>query len=123
MRISDWSSDVCSSDLGAHGDTLALVETLGLIREGWNGYNVLHFAAARMGGLMLGYATDGGVKAVAAAKPKLLFSLGADEVDYSAFPDSFKVYVGHNGEKGAHAGDVSLPGGAWGNREEWGGGK
>src|SRR3546814_12718170 len=55
---------------GAHGDTLALVETLGLIREGWNGYNVLHFAAARMGGLMLGYATDGGVKAVAAAKPK-----------------------------------------------------
>src|SRR3546814_2950227 len=47
---------------GAHGDTLALVETLGLIREGWNGYNVLHFAAARMGGLMLGYATDGGVK-------------------------------------------------------------
>src|SRR3546814_17020428 len=67
---------------GAHGDTLALVETLGLIREGWNGYNVLHFAAARMGGLMLGYATDGGVKAVAAAKPKLLFSLGAAEVDY-----------------------------------------
>src|SRR3546814_3905748 len=47
---------------GAHGDTLALVETMGLIREGWKGYNVLHFAAARMGGLMLGYETDGGVK-------------------------------------------------------------
>ncbi|MGE4411873.1 MAG: NADH-quinone oxidoreductase subunit NuoG, partial [Sphingobium sp.] len=41
---------------GAHGDTLALVDTLGLIKDGWNGYNVLHFAAARMGGLMLGYA-------------------------------------------------------------------
>ena len=98
---------------GAHGDTLALVETLGLIKDGWNGYNVLHFAAARMGGLMLGYATQGGVKAVAAARPKLLFSLGADEVDYSAFEDSFKVYVGHHGDKGAHAADVILPGASY----------
>ena len=95
---------------GAHGDTLALAETLGLVKDGWNGYNVLHFAAARMGGLMLGYATDGGIRAVAAAAPKLLFSLGADEVDYSAFGSSFKVYVGHHGDKGAAAADVILPG-------------
>ena len=98
---------------GAHGDTLALVETLGLIRDGWNGYNVLHFAAARMGGLMLGYATTGGIRAIAAAAPKLLFSLGADEVDYSAFEGSFKVYVGHHGDKGAAAADVILPGASY----------
>jgi len=95
---------------GAHGDTLKLVETLGLVKDGWNGYNVLHFAAARMGGLMLGFATQGGIKAIAAASPKLLFSLGADEVDYSAFEGSFKVYVGHHGDAGAHAADVILPG-------------
>ena len=98
---------------GAHGDTLALVETLGLIRDGWNGYNVLHFAAARMGGLMLGYATTGGIGAIAASAPKLLFSLGADEVDYSAFEGSFKVYVGHHGDKGAAAADVILPGASY----------
>ncbi|HEX7872133.1 MAG TPA: NADH-quinone oxidoreductase subunit NuoG [Sphingobium sp.] len=98
---------------GAHGDTLALVETLGLVKDGWNGYNVLHMAAARMGGLMLGYATAGGIKAIAAAAPKLLFSLGADEVDYSAFDASFKVYVGHHGDKGAHAADVILPGASY----------
>ncbi len=98
---------------GAHGDTLALVETLGLIKDGWNGYNVLHFAAARMGGLMLGYAMDGGIRAMAAAKPKLLFSLGADEVDYDLFKDSFTVYVGHHGDKGAHAADVILPGASY----------
>ena len=95
---------------GVHGATLALVETLGLVKDGWNGYNVLHFAAARMGGLMLGYATQGGIKAVAAAKPKLLFSLGADEVDYDLFKDSFVVYVGHHGDAGAKAADVILPG-------------
>ncbi|MGD9810408.1 MAG: NADH-quinone oxidoreductase subunit NuoG [Sphingobium sp.] len=95
---------------GAHGDALALVGTLGLVKDGWNGFNILHFAAARMGGLMLGYATDGGIKAIAAKKPKLLFSLAADEVDYSAFGDSFKVFVGHHGDAGAHAADVILPG-------------
>tara|TARA_R110000782_G_scaffold78293_3_gene155851 strand:- start:40231 stop:42267 length:2037 start_codon:yes stop_codon:yes gene_type:complete len=106
---------------GAHGDTLKLVDTLGLVKEaastgsgqGWNGYNVLHFAAARMGGLMLGFASDGGIKAIAAKKPKLLFSLGADEVDYSAFEGSFKVYVGHHGDAGAHAADVILPGASY----------
>jgi NADH-quinone oxidoreductase subunit G len=59
---------------------------------------------------MLGFATQGGIKAIAAASPKLLFSLGADEVDYSAFEGSFKVYVGHHGDAGAHAADVILPG-------------
>jgi NADH-quinone oxidoreductase subunit G len=98
---------------GAHGDTLKLADTLGLIKDSWNGYNVLHFAAARMGGLMLGYATEGGIKAVAAAAPKLLFSLGADEVDYALFGDSFKVYIGHHGDKGAHAADVILPGASY----------
>jgi NADH-quinone oxidoreductase subunit G len=36
-----------------------------------------------MGGLMLGYAQKGGIADLVAAKPKLLISLGADEVDYS----------------------------------------
>ena len=81
--------------------------------EGWNGFNVLHMAASRMGGLMLGYAQGGGIADLGAAKPKLLLSLGADEVDYAAFADSIIVYVGHHGDKGAHAADVILPGSAY----------
>ncbi|MGF7170233.1 NADH-quinone oxidoreductase subunit G [Sphingobium xanthum] len=98
---------------GAQGAGLAAIETLGLIRDGWNGFNVLHMAAARMGGLMLGYATDGGVKAIAEASPKLLFLMGADDVPFDLFGESFKVYVGHHGDKGAHAADVILPGAAY----------
>jgi NADH-quinone oxidoreductase subunit G len=98
---------------GAHAASLKLVDMLGLIKDDWNGYNILHFAAARMGGLMLGYSMDGGIKAMAAAAPALLFSLGADEVDYAQFEKSFKVYVGHHGDKGAHAADVILPGAAY----------
>ena len=98
---------------GVHGAALALAKKFKLVRDGWNGFNVLHFAAARMGGLMLGYAHDGGIKKLAAASPKLAFFLGADEVDYSLFSNTFKVYVGHHGDNGAHHADVILPGAAY----------
>jgi NADH dehydrogenase/NADH:ubiquinone oxidoreductase subunit G len=62
---------------------------------------------------MLGYAHDGGIKKLAAASPKLAFFLGADEVDYSLFSNTFKVYVGHHGDNGAHHADVILPGAAY----------
>ncbi|MCK9541867.1 MAG: NADH-quinone oxidoreductase subunit NuoG [Novosphingobium sp.] len=92
---------------------LALAGEWNLVREDWNGFNVLHMAAARMGGLMLGYASKGGLADLAAAKPKLLLSLGADEVDYTKFADSMIVHIGHHGDKGAHAADVILPGAAY----------
>ena len=98
---------------GVHGAALAFAKKFKLVREGWKGFNVLHFAAARMGGLMLEYAHDGGIKMLAAKKPKLAFFLGADEVDYSLFANSFKVYVGHHGDNGAAHADVILPGAAY----------
>ena len=85
----------------------------GVVKDGWNGFSVVHMAASRMGGLMLGYAQPGGIKDIVAAKPKLALFLGADEVDFSAFDKTLKVYVGHHGDKGAHAADVILPAAAW----------
>ena len=55
---------------GALGAALALVEPLGLIKDGWNGFNVLHMAASRMAALMLGYAQTGGIADLEAAKPE-----------------------------------------------------
>ncbi|NBW74787.1 MAG: NADH-quinone oxidoreductase subunit G [Sphingomonadaceae bacterium] len=98
---------------GALGSALALAEKYKLVREDWNGFNVLHMAAARMGGLMLGYAQKGGIADLVKAKPKLLISLGADEVDYTRFADSIVVYIGHHGDKGAHAADIILPAAAF----------
>ena len=103
---------------GALGPALALAEAWNLVRtledgSAWNGFNVLHMAASRMGGLMLGYAQKGGIADIAGAKPKLLLSLGADEVDYAQFADSIIVYIGHHGDKGAHAADIILPAAAF----------
>jgi NADH-quinone oxidoreductase subunit G len=93
-----------------HGPALALARSLNAVKDGWNGFNVVHTAAARMGGLMLGYAQAGGIADIVAAAPKLAFFLGADEVDFAKFDKSFKVYIGHHGDKGAHHADVVLPG-------------
>jgi len=98
---------------GALGPALALADEFNVVRDGWNGFNVLHLAAARMGGLMLGFAQKGGVADIVAAKPKVLLSLGADEMDYAPFADSLKVYVGSHGDAGAHAADVILPAAAY----------
>lgn len=92
---------------GGHGAALAVAGAFQ--REGWNGFNVVHTAAARMGALMLGFAQPGGIADIVAAAPKLALFLGADEVDFSAFSGSFKVFIGHHGDKGAHHADVILP--------------
>jgi NADH-quinone oxidoreductase subunit G len=98
---------------GGHGAALALAGTLNLVRDGWNGFNVVHMAAARNGGLMLGWHQKGGIADLVAAKPKLAIFLGADEVDFSMFAESFKVYIGHHGDAGARAADVILPGASY----------
>ncbi len=46
---------------GGHGAALAFAKQFNLVRDGWNGFNVVHMAASRMGGLMLGYAQKGGI--------------------------------------------------------------
>ena len=102
---------------GALGAGLAFAEQFNLVREGWNGFNVLHFSAARMGGLMLGFAQKGGMKDIVMAKPKVVISLGADEMDFEPFADALKVYVGHHGDKGAHAADIILPGASYAEKD------
>ena len=87
----------------------------GVVRDGWNGFNVLHTAASRVGGLDLGLVPgEGGLDAPAMAKANaldVLFNLGADEIDIE--PGAFVVYVGTHGDRGAHRADVILPGAAY----------
>ena len=62
---------------------------------------------------MLGFAHAGGIAALAEKAPKLLFLLGADEMDLAPFAKSLKVYIGHHGDRGAHGADIILPGAAY----------
>ena len=98
---------------GGFGGALALVQPLGLIKDGWNGFNVLHTAASRMAGLILGYAQRGGIADISAAAAELVLLLGADEVAADRFPGAYKVYIGHHGDAGAKQADLILPGASY----------
>jgi NADH-quinone oxidoreductase subunit G len=82
---------------------------------GWNGYSVLHTAAARVGALDLAFVPGpDGRNAAAMAAPgalDLVFLLGADEIEIA--PGAFVVYIGTHGDAGAHRADVILPGAAY----------
>lgn len=89
-----------------------LVETLNLVRDDWNGFNILHTAASRVGALDIGFVADG-IDAFLQSPPAVTFLLGADEIDLAALAGSFKIYVGSHGDAGAKAADIILPGAAW----------
>ncbi len=82
------------------------------VKDGWNGFNILHDAASRVGAMTVGWAGEG-MEALAANPPAVLFLLGVDEVALSRFGGSTKIYVGSHGDRGAAVADVILPGAAW----------
>jgi NADH-quinone oxidoreductase subunit G len=99
-----------------------ITEKLGLVdaKTGWNGFNVLHTAAARVGGMDLGFLPGEGGKSTAGivdgaekGEIKMVYLLGADEIDTSRLGKAFVVYQGHHGDAGAHRADVILPGAAY----------
>jgi NADH-quinone oxidoreductase subunit G len=86
----------------------------GALVDGWNGFSVLHTAAARVGGLDIGFVPgDGGLTATAMVDGgvDVLFLLGADEIDVES--RAFVVYIGTHGDRGAQRADVILPGAAY----------
>ncbi len=88
---------------------------LGAVKDGWNGYCVLHNAAARVGALDLGFVPgQGGPTArqmAAYGTLDVLFLLGVDEIDIA--PGAFVIYIGTHGDRGATRADVVLPGAAY----------
>lgn len=84
-----------------------------IIREDWNGFNILHNHASSVGALDIGFTKEvGGLSAREISKKcKFVYLLGSDEIDIS--DDAFVVYQGHHGDKGAHRADVILPAAAY----------
>jgi NADH-quinone oxidoreductase subunit G len=97
-----------------------IVEKINAVRDDWNGFAVLHTAAARVGGLDLGLVPAEGGRDVrgilAGAQAKeidVVYLLAADEIDTQQLGKAFVIYQGHHGDAGAHRADVILPGAAY----------
>jgi NADH-quinone oxidoreductase subunit G len=89
--------------------------------DGWNGFNVLHTAAGRVGGLDLGFVPAGGgamnaaqmLDALSEDRLDTLLLLGVDECELPAAKRGKVIYIGSHGDRGAHRADIVLPGAAY----------
>jgi NADH-quinone oxidoreductase subunit G len=103
-----------------HTAVRGLAQIFNMVQADWNGFNVMQLAAARTGGIDLGFlpqanglGTNGILAAAESGKMDMVFLLGADEIDMKRLGKSFVIYQGHHGDAGAHRADVILPGAAY----------
>lgn len=97
-----------------------IADSANVVRDGWNGFNVLQTAAARVAGLELGFVPQAGGRDVNSildgaqkGEIEIVYLLGADEIDTNRLGSAFVIYQGHHGDRGAHRADVVLPGAAY----------
>ncbi len=102
------------------GRARKLAEASNFVRDDWNGFNVLHMAAARVAGLDLGFVPGergrdlrGILEGAGKGEISVVYLLGADEIDNSKLGSAFVIYQGHHGDAGARRADVILPGCAY----------
>ncbi len=101
-------------------ETAKLAKAVGAVTDGWNGFNVLHTAAARVGALDLGFLPQAGgrdfesiLAGCEAREIDVVYNLGADEFDPKRLGGAFVIYQGHHGDVGARHADIILPGAAY----------
>ncbi len=108
----------------ARADGLAVLATAARIAmaacngkpANWNGFNVLHTAAARVAGLDLGFVPGQGgrdLDAMLKSDMDVVYLLGADEIELGRLGGAFTIYQGSHGDAGAMRADVILPGAAY----------
>ena len=102
------------------GAARRIAQDCGMIAEQWNGFNILHTAASRVGAMDLGFLPgDGGfdvagmVDGASAGTIEIIYLLGADEIDIAKLGSAFVIYQGHHGDAAAHRADIILPGAAY----------
>ncbi len=95
-------------------------ERCNMVQADWNGFNMLHMAAARVAALDLGFVPgeggrdlEGILAGAESGEVKVVYLLGADEIDTDRLGKAFVVYQGSHGDRGAHRADVILPGAAY----------
>ncbi len=95
-----------------HGLLKEAAEKLGVVKDGWNGFNILHNAASRMAALELGFTPK---DTFDANEVGLVYLLGVDNAETleDINNQSFVIYQGHHGDAGAHRADIILPGAAY----------
>lgn len=100
----------------------AICNKFNIVSEDWNGYNFINTSIGAIGALDIGFLNnDCNIKDLlnraSTREIKFLWLLNVDEIDFSKLENTFIVYIGHHGDKGAQHANVVLPAALWLEKE------
>jgi NADH-quinone oxidoreductase subunit G len=99
-----------------------IAEKFNLIQDGWNGFNFLSKSTGLLNGLELEFTSTSSVleimKKVESSEIKMMILHSVDDdLDFDKLKNTFVVYIGSHGDKGAHIADVILPAAAYSEKD------
>jgi NADH-quinone oxidoreductase subunit G len=94
-----------------------IAEKFNMIRDGWNGFNFLSKSTGLINGLELGF-TSSKADEILNSNPKLVILHGVDDdLDFTKLQNTFVIYIGTHGDRGAHFADVILPASSYSEKD------
>ena len=99
-----------------------IAEKYKMIKNDWNGFNMLHNNASLNGALLAGFVSldinsDMILEKALKEEIKAVYLLGVDDIDLSRLENCFVIYQGSHGENGVEFADVILPSAAYTEKE------
>jgi NADH-quinone oxidoreductase subunit G len=98
--------------LEVHKHFMNFAQENNVVREDWNGFNLLHTAASKVGALELKCTSNKNLDEI--LNSDVVYLMGADEIDPKRIgKNSFVIYHGHHITNAASNADVILPASAY----------
>ncbi len=95
-----------------------IAEKFKMIQDDWNGFNFLAKSTGLLNGLELDFVGSSNVAEILEKTEKnqikmVILHAVDDDLDFEKLKNSFVVYIGSHGDKGAHIADIILPAAAY----------
>jgi NADH-quinone oxidoreductase subunit G len=112
MLIAGLDAFAGTDGLSVH-EVLLDISSKFLQQENWNGFNVLHKNSSSVAALDAKFIYEGGIDEILSKckskEIKVLYAVGADEIDTKNLTNTFIIYQGSHGDKLAEIANVILP--------------
>ncbi|MBL6664260.1 MAG: NADH-quinone oxidoreductase subunit G [Rickettsiales bacterium] len=99
-----------------------IAQKYNLIQDNFNGFNFLAKSTGLINGLEAGFTSELGIDSLLdkceknEIKVVILHNVD-DEIDFAKLENSFVIYIGSHGDKGAHAADIIIPAPAYSEKD------
>ena len=117
-------SDVVSREDGAIilEKAKEIADQFDLIQKDWSGFNFLAKSSGLINGLEVGFVGKSNIEEIMTKcengeiKTLILHSVD-DDIDFDRLKETFVIYIGSHGDRGAHIADIILPGAAYSEKD------